>query len=532
MRGALALVLALSARVASAAAVQGTVVDDRGIPQAEAWVILHPPGTAEELIAAPLPGRVSTGPLMQMSNASGAVAFPDVTAGRYTARAYERRHNSGLIVARDARVEVDVPARGKAIFRVAFARSPAIRGKVLGPAGEPVTGASIGAAQAAQGDAEREALLREQEKAFTAALPNPRMREQMMKGLRMQQRQLQALEAQRKPGIAEYAERARGAVLATTGADGSFEVAGLMPMHYALVAFKTGLAQREVVLAKPDAEVTLKLAATGSLVGKVFDPDGKPAQMFEVIRRDGPSAHFQNGAFDLTVDADGEWVLRISGFRTAPAIRTVKVFKDRVVTLPDVRLPAGRTVTVTVKGFTSDGSSYCTGRLLVNDGYRATPAELDARYDGAYTTARFENVPDLPGELRMHCPGFLPLEREVSAKQTSLAWVLERGTSLVGRLVDDKGKPWTGLTLFVSQSAKGGDTTQWATTDASGNFRLSGLRAGPATLTFEDPLTSHRSPEPVQKRKDGPLLPNPRELILPAKAEVRVDGTFAVAATQ
>lgn len=519
-RATLALALCCGS-AALADGVRAQVVDEVGAGAGGVWVVLHPLGTPEEVLAGPLPNRLVTGPTAGASAASGLLVLENTPPGRYVAVAVEHS-GSSFLVGRTARSEVEVPRDGEARFRLVLGGGASLRGRVLGPDGQPVAGATIGLAHAPT-DAEAD-LLEKDEDRMLATAGLGRAQAEMIERARKLQRQ--AMRRMPELKSRESLERsARALPLATTGADGRFELRRLKPVTHAVFAFKQGYGQAELVQAKPPGEVELRVHRRGALVGTVLDEAGNQAGLFSVMKKGESSQSFQQGSFELPVDADGEWLLYIWGSDTIPVVRRATVAKDRVTTLPPVKLAAGRTLTVRLKGERPAKDGYCWGSMkLKGNEFDPQGRTVEGREkDGAVV---FRALPEEAAEALVRCTGLTPVVLKVGPRDTQLEAQVGRGVTVWGKLVDERGRAWPSINVDFTQPQVGG-ASQSATTDPDGSFRVSGLVGGRAILQFSNggsrPSTSGR------RKYDSPIFPSAQALELPPSGEVRLDGRFAVA---
>ncbi|MFO0681817.1 MAG: carboxypeptidase regulatory-like domain-containing protein [Sandaracinus sp.] len=243
----------------------------------------------------------------------------------------------------------------------------------------------------------------------------------------------------------------------------------------------------EAASAAPRAEVPASepvTARTLSLSGRLLGPEGEGlAGHVSAWREDAPDSPpvevdcAADGTFTLADLDESRWVIAASapGFSEARAVRALPL--DGALELRVVRAArvAGR-----VLG--EDGLPAAAEVLIVGSGIwpaRSAHADLDGSF-------AFEQVP--PGVYEVEARGALATSEPrrglvvEEGARIVLTLALTPGRALAGTVVDDAtGAPIAGAEIVVAESALS-STPRLARSDASGAFRITGLREGSDVL--------------------------------------------------
>jgi len=288
-------------------------------------------------------------------------------------------------------------------------------------------------------------------------------------------------------------------MVASSDFAGAFEINGVRARSVYAVAKKRGYgpSSRQFNLALPGADFELELVLrqpAGSLEGVVRDSAGRPLAQAQVIAGplgitwylapDGvPTMKLEGQA--TTTDAAGhyEFPSILAGpseiyVRAADFVDGSAQFDIAVgtVTVRDLSLERGATLSGVVKQ--SNGSTPNSAKVQVRmvGSKRMHSANTDGT--GAYRITGLE-----PGAARLLATDnkreeSLEEELTLTARaETNWSPVLSRGLELVGRVLDEEGKPARQYSVYVRRSAPGEEPFINAqTTNREGKFRLSGCR--------------------------------------------------------
>ncbi len=282
-----------------------------------------------------------------------------------------------------------------------------------------------------------------------------------------------------------------------TDAQGRFRFDALRPRRHSLTAAHGGQHAFQAVDLAPSApppEVVLELGSASCVKGTVRDPEGAPVAGARVDLR------MVSGSFRIevtTTDAEGRYQLGpvVPGMHalTVAAPRYADVHNHWQQVGPDTG-PVDFTLepVPAVEGMAVDEA----GRPVPGLGFELRDPREDARVlqelgPNAEAEAvasgrtdeegRFLVDTPVPGafELVVKSRGSVLLERlPVHAPATGLRWVLRRGASVSGVVLDERGAPVHPVTVRVWRADSDGDWEGDASGDARGRFLLSGLRPG------------------------------------------------------
>ena len=308
---------------------------------------------------------------------------------------------------------------------------------------------------------------------------------------------------------------------ATSGADGSFRVAGLEPGEYAVAVSRDGYAPKRVPSAPvaekgPNDWPPIVLAAGVPIAGVVRSSKGDPivgAELYAFAEgisrnsRSDPEGRFRLDAFGgdrpvmISVRADGYGNLQR---RVTPSpeeivlvLKTSGTIRGRVEDAA-----TNRPVTDFTASYTESQGGFAGGmRIMISQGESEKPFQSA---DGSFELA---DVPPGKWNVRATSPGYRPAEVsgiEIGEGETKEGVVvgLKKGGVISGRVLDPRrgtgvanaSVSWSegsdassmGPGMAVLARLDGGGATA-ATTDADGRFRFDGLPAGKITLSAEHP---------------------------------------------
>ena len=288
---------------------------------------------------------------------------------------------------------------------------------------------------------------------------------------------------------------------ATTDPQGRFEIA-LHEGTYQLNAEKEGYAPSSAA-ADTGNVVSIVMARSGAVHGKITDADGRPVQRFtldviSMIQGDAPAPA---PLWSRTIEsADGSYrvadmpywpvILRASAADRAPGISppvAVKAGADKEV---DITLSDGCALTGTVE----DRSGKPVGRVLVNaeerltSGSMADPAvqaasQAQSDDDGSF---RIDHVPQgnivVRGYDGEHAVSTATVTIGDCDKLEPVKLTMSDGGSVTGVAREADGTPISGARLQLTDRSVGIVNT---VTDGTGRFRFDDLPPGNERLTLE-----------------------------------------------
>ena len=308
---------------------------------------------------------------------------------------------------------------------------------------------------------------------------------------------------------------------ATSGADGTFRVAGLEAGEYAAAVTRDGYATKRLPVVKvespgPSDWGSIVLPAGTPIVGAIRNSKGEAvvgAEVFAFGEGSGPR--------DTTSDLEGKF--RLDGFGERPVMLNVRA--DGYASLLRRVTPSLEEVVFvlktsgTIRGRVEDAgskrpltdfsASYTEAQAGFAGGVRMVMAgagENEKTFQSTDGTFELSDVPPGKWNVRASSPGYRPADVsgiEVGEGETKEGVVLslKKGGVVTGRVLDPRrgaGVPNASVTWSESSDASGfgaaaammarmsGDAIA-ATTDADGRFRFEGLPSGRLTITAEHP---------------------------------------------
>lgn len=301
--------------------------------------------------------------------------------------------------------------------------------------------------------------------------------------------------------------------LATTGEDGSFEIAGLAPGTHRLDVVDDRALIHRTIEAQAPGEVEVELPAMGTLRGRVLDAATNLPLREDIIYtvypvNDQQRPHWKDSVYRRISMSDGTFTMEIAAgtYRvTAGAAgytwhepEEVRIAGNETTTID---LPLGRGVTVS--GRVTDE----TGLPVAGANVRIIHAERELRpgaegaqtaEDGTFTLTALD-----PGEalLTVGKPGYVIHRKTVAVEGTrSIDVQLTRGLAIQGIVTRD-GKPVPGAQVDATTPAIGSDR-QAVVTDGEGRFTFSGLIPAPYTVSarLQDQHAEMRDVDPTRQK--------------------------------
>ncbi len=281
---------------------------------------------------------------------------------------------------------------------------------------------------------------------------------------------------------------------ATADADGRFEFDGLEPGKISISGSAPGFQETkiegiEMVKGENREGFELSLTPGAVLIGQVLAPDGKPAIDAAVgIVKDGPEPEFGQGPGRTATDGGGNY--RLENLPPGPVsieathdsyVRTVRdIDATEGINSLDLQFEGGQQVTGSVTG--PDGAPVPGASVrLVSPGRRWGGPQTDAGADGNFV---LEGVSDGQYTLTAGAEGFAPPEEKIPVQVTGhpvsgLAVRLQATAVITGSVtgVDPSDYPKVEVNGFGG-SGQFGDSR----VDSEGRYRIEGLGAGTYNL--------------------------------------------------
>jgi protocatechuate 3,4-dioxygenase beta subunit len=305
---------------------------------------------------------------------------------------------------------------------------------------------------------------------------------------------------------------------ATSGADGSFRVAGLEPGEYALAVSREGYAVKRVpsvnvVADRPNDWPPIVLSPGVAIAGFVRNAKGEAvvgAQIFTFAVNAGPGG-------STATDPEGRF--RLDGFDTSRAVM-LSVRADgygslqREVTPPSEDLSLVLKTTGTIRGRVEDAATTrpvadFTVSFNAPQGFggvqiRMGGGQNEKSFQSTDGTFELTDVPAGKWKVSASASGYRPAELsgiEVGEGETKEGVVLslKKGGSVSGRVLDPRGTGVPNASVSWSEGSGGGQFPGAAalarltgggtavSTDADGRYRLDGLPNGKVTVAAEHP---------------------------------------------
>ncbi|HVE66065.1 MAG TPA: carboxypeptidase regulatory-like domain-containing protein, partial [Thermoanaerobaculia bacterium] len=310
---------------------------------------------------------------------------------------------------------------------------------------------------------------------------------------------------------------------ATSGADGSFRVAGLEAGEYGLAVTREGYAPKRVPSATvldpgPNQWPAIVLAAGVPIAGVVRNTKGEAivgAEIFAFGEEAGGTRNATTdpeGRFRLEgLSADRQLRMTVVADGYAPLQRSFKASTEELVLiLKTSGTIRGRVEDAgTKRPVTEFSASYTEGQAGFAGGVRFVMggAQRDKAFQSSDGSFELADVPPGKWSVRATSPGYRPTEVsgiEVAEGETKEGVVvsLKKGAVVSGRVLDPRrgtgvpnasvdwleGSDALGQGRMAAMNARFGDGGGSAvTTDADGRFRFEGLPAGKLTFSAEHP---------------------------------------------
>jgi RNA polymerase sigma factor (sigma-70 family) len=301
-------------------------------------------------------------------------------------------------------------------------------------------------------------------------------------------------------GLVHPWSRSGGFELATiVGADGAFQLTGVLPGQYRLEA-RHG--SRQVITdvevgAQDQSEVTLKLASSTTIRGRVTDAHERPVRGALVMSSAGKTFSSDDGTFALELPARGSTSLLVSHTTAGAALfATIDLFTAAPEPVP-IKLAPGFFVTGRVRGNDDTGvadvrvaaavvrpavSPHLYATTDARGGFRLGPFPADIVLE--VSTHRQSRVafligaalPARPGQQRVRVPQQGDLVLSTGAG----------GGTIAGRVLGAHGRPVAGAAVLAAEQlvtgADGHDPTRWT--------RVPRLTRDDGTFLFEELTTT------------------------------------------
>ncbi len=316
----------------------------------------------------------------------------------------------------------------------------------------------------------------------------------------------------------------------TTGADGAFRLGALAPGEIGLMAERDGYTSAVLELEKIEAGATradlaLVLTRGAAIAGLVLWPDGTPAEASVQLSPRYDSGTWQAGLREANGRSDASGRFRITGLAAesyrieARATKTEEITvtselsgrerrkKQRTQWSAELEPVAAGSEDLVL---TLSGGLTLAGRVLDEQGVPLADfhvAAVRVIERGIFQFDASKYFRDADGSFLL--VGLFPGEWEVSASAGSAGYApsprlrvtipaeepiefrLARMASMSGIVLDAAGAPSSNATIEVDQHGQDEGTNFQAhasgRTDASGAFRLEGLRPGATVLTARRP---------------------------------------------
>lgn len=303
--------------------------------------------------------------------------------------------------------------------------------------------------------------------------------------------------------------QATGPVMATTDAEGRFELGNLADGDFTIAAAAPGYVDASESVKVPGGDnITLKLSEALAISGVVQFADGKPVAgaQLNLVHDDANAGGMPgmmnnttmtgtSGEFTFRKLAPGNYRVQVSppwgaggvnirttksGVVQAGATDVVITAEEGLVISGTIVDPEGKpaaSINVQLNGQTAEGEHI--GRWAMSDAEGRF--ELVGLDDGSYML----NIAQSWG---MGGSDYQPIAlQNISAGTKDLRVTLSRGLSISGTVRNDSNEPVANLTLLGQQLDPNGNAQGWhqATTDSNGAFEMKGLPEGEYRITSQ-----------------------------------------------
>lgn len=321
--------------------------------------------------------------------------------------------------------------------------------------------------------------------------------------------------AEREPGF--WAESARAA----TNAQGHFEILGLEPGTYTLVArhadFAPGLVPAVVVEPESDTSTDIVLDHGARIVGRLLGPSERPvagrvriqeiggrtvsAAVAQILRAEAGA----DGLFSIERVPTGSYALAV----TAPGLASTRADVDvrpgdLEVDAGDITLEAGLAIRGRVRDKAGVGIASATIECLRLRGSSGDSPGARSEADGSFVLGGLQSGSYM---VLVSASGYGRSRRQVEAGQ-DVEFVLESGGSIAGIVVDEAGRPVEAYEVSAELAERQGSffwSPNFRPVAASdGRFALEDLGPGTYVVGVQAPEYASSSVSNVRVRSGAP----------------------------
>jgi len=248
--------------------------------------------------------------------------------------------------------------------------------------------------------------------------------------------------------------------IARTDPQGVFALHGVAPGPYRAVVthpdFAPAIAEGISVERDAETRADLALSSAAYVVGRLVGPGEKPTRGWVAWRQSAgePVPEFLGSELNTEAGDDGAFRLRVGpgsqGLEAgAPGLAARRLDVDvpaagETVDLGDVALEAG----IAIRGRVRDGAGHAIERASVYTSSQETDQGFTAQTesDGSYVLAGLT-----PGlfSVSVTAAGMGRAERKAEAGASGVDFVLQRGGTISGAVVDDLGKPLEAFRVYA-----------------------------------------------------------------------------------